>query len=468
MAGVNPAEIIYVNNNTSFSYSLYTEVKEIFARQFYLDGQPIATNQQTGEAYLNANITDSKIHELKLVIALKLGTGSLAEYANYEMYTGEYTFRIKFIPISNKLNIRETTDKNNNLKLEWDKPADYEIEGYSVYKGYNEHGELLATINNSNETYFIDTDYAYGYKHYTISAKIKNSFNLTVQDNIAVSYLNMTENDFETKRISANESSVKWENPNPFPCKYILTYGSNNEKVIIEDGVNEVVIPVGDFPTWSDSFSLYILPVGADINRYEYYSHVSGAYKDKAFSAISFSANLSNNMLHGLNFNSLNNYDISTMKEISSTSHLLSLDTGCKIQVAKDGKVAISDTYGFVHIYKDYLMRNEITQFNPGSYPFKFIGNNKFLVEDKDGFKIYDITTKDIITSKLWQPETSDGNIFIKTNISLDGNYVYVQGFEHSPANPIKDWIELFLSIITRQLYNTRLIKRINLSLSIF
>ena len=259
LAGVNPLELIYISNQSTFTYSLFTNGHDILFLEFFLDGIPIESNQQTGVLYLDRSITDNKIHELKLVIAFKTGTGSLAEYAKYETYAGEYIFKIKMFSFSNNLNIRETINSNNNLKIEWDKPLNYEVTGYKIYKGDN-RGELLASIINPNETYFIDTDYAYGYKPYTIVAEIKNSFNLSVQDHLIVNYSNMTEKDFETRRISKNEISIKWKNPNLFPCKYVLTYGSNKEKIIIEDGVNEVVIPANDFPRWSESFSLYILP----------------------------------------------------------------------------------------------------------------------------------------------------------------------------------------------------------------
>ncbi|GEM_PF-7041571 len=66
LAGVNPHEIIYVYNNSLFSYSLFTDGKDILSRQFYLDGNPIATNQQTGEAFLNYKA----LNKLYIIITL--------------------------------------------------------------------------------------------------------------------------------------------------------------------------------------------------------------------------------------------------------------------------------------------------------------------------------------------------------------------------------------------------------------
>ena len=327
LAGVNPKDIIYVYNNSSFGYTLYTDNKDVLARQFFLDGNPIETNQQTGIAFLNTNITDKEIHELKLVIGVKTGSESLAEYAGLEMYTGEFSFKIKFIPYSDKLNIRETKNSGGNLKLEWDKPTDFEVTEYRIYKGDYPFGELLTSITNPDETSFVDLDYAYGYKSYTIVAKIKNSFNLTVQDNIAVRYWTLSEDDFETYRISTTELQVKWTNTNPFPCKYVLTYGYNGEKMIIDGDRNEVVIPINNFPDFA-SFTLYILPESADIERYKYYSYVYGSFREKEFRGIDFVADTSNKQIQLLDFSSLSSFDATLLQKIGSAEHNLRLHTG--------------------------------------------------------------------------------------------------------------------------------------------
>lgn len=443
LSGVNPFELIYVYNNSTFSYSLYSEVKDIFIRQFFLDGEPITTDQNTGEGYLNIDVIDNEIHELKLVIGLKTGSGSLAEHTNYEMYAGEFIFKIKILPFSDGLNIRETTDNNNNLKIEWDKPLEYEVTGYNVYKGDSEHGELLAKIDNPNKTYFVDTDYAYGYKYYTIVAEIKNSFNLIVKDGIAVYYSNITVEDFEMQRISANEFLIKWENPNPFPCKYVFKHGFN-KKEIAEGGINEVVIDVNYFPLWTDAFTLYILPATADIDRYEFYSNVYGVFHDKIFSSISYNENLKDNLMHGLNFNTLNNFDISTMKEVSVSNHNLNLHTGCKLQISEDGRFAISDSQDYVHIFSDYSLKNEITNLKAENYSFQLINDDKILIEERNGFKIYDITNNNVISSKLWQSKFEDGEVVTKTTISPNGKYVYVICKDYHSSSTNKEWVELY------------------------
>ena len=441
--GLNPTELIYLYNNSPLSYTLNTEGKEVLLLQFFLNGIPIESNQESGTVYLNKEVSYNEIHELKLIIGLKTGTGSLAEYTNYEMYVGEYNFKIKIIPYSNSLNIKQTTNSKNNLKLEWDKPLNYEISGYSIYKGDSMHGVLLAKISNPNETFFVDTDYAYGYRNYTVVAEIKNSYNLSVEDHLSVNFSNIEDKDFETKRISTNEILVKWKNPNPYPSKYVLTYGYDS-KIIIQQGVNEAIIAASDFPTNSESFTLYIVPEEADISLYDHYSYAYGSHSDKNFRAISFSVNHMNRMLHALNFNYLDNYDISTMVKTSSINHNLTLDTGCKVQASNDGRIAIEDQNGFVHVYSDYSLKNKVTKIEAGSYPFRIINNDKLLIEERNGFKLYDITNNNVITSKLWYSDIKYGEIVSKTTISSDGKYVYVLCWEYGSGNYSKQWVELY------------------------
>ena len=444
LAGVNPTELIYIYNQTYFTYSLFTDNRVILARQFYLDGVPIETDQYAEGVHLN--IPDNQIHDLKLVIALRSGTGSLADKEMYEMYTGEFTFKIKAIPYYNdvSLNISQTTDANNNLKLEWDKPSDFEVDTYRIYNGYSTHGELLATITDQNKTYFVDPDYAYGYKSYTIVANVKNSFDIIVENHFYVSYTAMTENHFDINRIALNTTSLKWNNPNPFPCKYVLTYGYEEKEIALKDGANEAIITVGDFPIWSNPFSLYILPQSADIKNYKQYSSVAGNNSDKRFSALSFDYNFKEKKVHGLNFNALNSYDLQKDQVMSPIVHNLFLHTGCRVKVSKDGVLAIEDIEGFLNIYSDYSLQNKIAKTEGGIHPFYFMDNNKLLIEDGYGFRIYDIAKKKVIASKTWKSSETDYSIAVKTATSANGKYMYVICWDSSVSNPAIQRIELY------------------------
>ena len=52
LAGVNPEEIIYVENNSIFYYTLFTDGRDVLIRQLFWDGVPIETNQNSGEGII--------------------------------------------------------------------------------------------------------------------------------------------------------------------------------------------------------------------------------------------------------------------------------------------------------------------------------------------------------------------------------------------------------------------------------
>lgn len=442
LAGVNPEEIIYVYPSTLFYYSLFTQDREVFVRQFYLDGEPIETDQHNGTCNISTDISDTKIHELKLVIALKTNTGSLAENVGLEMYVGEFNFKIKFISHYNELNIKETIDSNNYLKLEWDKPQDCEVWGYEVYHGDVNYGKLLTRITNPDETFFSDTDYAYGYKFYTVVAFVKNSFNITFTGNIYINYENFTEKHFEMQRTALNEAFMQWKNPNPFPSKYVIVFG-NEDKMVIGNGLSEATIPVAIFPSWGSTFKLYIIPESADIEQFESYQYIYVTYRDKELSAIDFKGDPAKNMLYSLSYESMfESYDLTTMKKISSVKTDISIHSGCKLQVTNKGMVAIEGSRSNVHIYSDCTLSKKMNVFNSQYYPFHLVDGNKLLIEERYGFKIYDITTGNIICNKDWQLDKEYGEIIPTTIISHDGKYIFVICRDYTST--YKEWLELY------------------------
>lgn len=123
--------------------------------EVFLDGRDISSGINNGSVYINGGPLDGKEHELKMIVGFKTGTGSLAELAGYEMYVGEYTFKLKFIDSSTNsavLNVRQTVNANNNLKLVWDRPQGFDVVSYEIYS--NEYTpRLLATITHPNQTW---------------------------------------------------------------------------------------------------------------------------------------------------------------------------------------------------------------------------------------------------------------------------------------------------------------------------
>lgn len=445
LAGVNPEEIIFVDNNSAFFYSIFTDERDILHRQFYWDGEPIETNENTGYVFIHVEEIDDNIHELKLVIAYKTGTESLAEHAGLEMYVGEYNFKVKVLDITRNsnddFNLREGIDKNGNLKIEWDKPTEYDVEGYNVYHGDKHWGTLLATIYDPDETFFVDTEYTYGYKNITVEAVVKNSFYLSTFDEINISYTTITKEQFEVERHSKYEFLVRWENPNPFPCKYVLTNDMNNDIIVSENDGEWVNIPARQFPTFSDQFYIYLMPKDADTNNYESYPSIIASFSDKKLSYVDITANKSEGLIHTLNFNSVDTYDVNTMKKVFSAKQSKSINTGSKIHTSEDGKIAYGDRD--VYIFSDYKPEYELSAFSSYNDSYNFIGNDKVITTKYNGFDIYDIKTKTLLASKYWGSDDGEIMPYVNISVSKRGNYIYVQYTENDYlAN--KDWLEVY------------------------
>jgi hypothetical protein len=442
LAGVNTSQTIYLYQNAYFYYTINTGGKKIIAQKFYLDGKELNTNPQDGGTYLSTGIADNQIHDLKLIMGLPTGTGSLAEYAGYEMYVGELNFKVKFVSSPDvNLNIRESVDENNYYKVEWDKPKDYDVECYKVYKGDYMSDNLVATINNPDQSYYVDKDYVYGYKFYTISAILKNGQQVSLTDRFTARHFDITENSFKAERISTSEMKIKWTNPNPYPCKYVLKYGYNDDIKVIE-GTTETTIPVDKFPTWSENFSLYILPANADVTQYQTYPHAYGAFSDSKLNyEMTYGADLANNLLLGLSFNNLFKYNASDFSVESSIKHNLNLHSGCEVKASNKGQVAISDLSNYVHIYSDNTLSKEIFFTNTQGNDFYLDNANHLLIEQYTGFDLYNITSGNKIYTKRWTPENPTKNIIVKTRISANGKYIYALCGEYLPQ---KHWAELY------------------------
>lgn len=465
LAGVNPEEIIYVENNSIFYYTLFTDGRDILLLQLFWDGVPIETNQNSGEGIIYVENIDDNIHELKLVIAFKTGTESLAERSGLEMYAGEYNFKVKVFDNNyDGLNLRQEVNSDGHLKLEWDKPNNFEVEGYNVYHGDKNWGELLATIYDPDETFFVDTDYTYGFKRITVEAVVKNSLYSSTFDEINISYTTITEEQFEVERKSNYEFSVKWKNPNPFPCKYVLTRNLNNDITVYESDGEWVNVPALPFPTFSNQYYIYLLPKDADTSNYESYPNIMASFYDKKLSYIDITVNKSEGLIHTLNFSSVDTYDINTMEIVYSAKQAEVINTGSIIKKTPNGLLSYNMGFGNIHIFSDYKLENKVATFESSEKHYYPLSNNRLLIPEYAGFTIYDINNKDNLLSKTWYKPNGLSTYNPEVNVSPDGNYIYVQCTEHLPSGETNNWIEVYelkdnseLSLLSNQTIENRL-----------
>ena len=82
LAGVREDEVIYIYNNTNLFYSLSTQGKALLQVNLYLDGNSIGSD--ISKIHLSVNQINDEEHDLKVVIVLRSGSGSVADFANLE------------------------------------------------------------------------------------------------------------------------------------------------------------------------------------------------------------------------------------------------------------------------------------------------------------------------------------------------------------------------------------------------
>jgi hypothetical protein len=442
LAGVNPYDTIYAYNYTCFHYSLDAGTREVVAQQFFMDGKEVNTDPINGYACIEAVAADNQVHDLTVNMIIRTGSGSLADYAGYENYLGEFSFKVKVLDDEfEEMNLTPSLDGNNHLKLNWDKPTGYgDISGYEIYSGQ----QLLTTINNPNITSWVDTDYAYGYKDYQVKAKVTNSWDVTVNDAVTAPHTILLQSDLNFERTSFNQLRVKWNNPNPYPCKYVIRYNSGVAPIYVEGGTTEAIIPVGAFPAGYIPLNLYIIPAGAAYESYEKYSYVSGTYSDARLSyGITFEPDIYRNRFLALSFDKVTIYNTTDMSLAGATAHHLDLSTGSELKVDKNGRIAISEGYGKIHVFNDLSLSNKLFTVNPFSLTsFCFSDNGLLLVNAEGGVRLYNVNTGNQVLSKEWENNTDPyATGYLTASISRNGKFIFVIGRQY---NPQKEWADLY------------------------
>ncbi len=442
LAGVNPYDTIYAYNYTCFQYSIDAGAREVVAQQFFVDGKEVNTNPVNGSACIEATNADNQVHDLSVSMLIRSGTGSLADYAGLENYLGEFSFKVKVLDDEfEEMHLRSSVNESKQLKLSWDKPRGYgDISGYEIHS----HNQLLATINDPNTTSWVDEDYAYGYKDYQVKAEVTNSWGVTINEATTASYTTMLPGDIRFERTSVNQMRVKWTNPNPYPCKYVLRFSSGTTPVYAEEGTTEAIIPVGNFPVGLYPFSLYIIPSGAAYEDFEHYSSVSTTFSDARLSyGITLEPDIYRNRFLTLNFDRLAIYDASGMRFSGATVHQLDLSTGSEIKVDKEGRIAISEGLGKIHIFKNSALTEEL--FTASLFPlhsFCFSENDLLLANTGNGFRLYEVNTGNLLLSKEWEQGVDPyATGYLTAAISRDGRYLAVIGRQFTPE---QQWVDLY------------------------
>lgn len=232
LSNIPEGETIYIYANTSLSYTINTNNKQLLNTDFTLDGQRIGSFNNS--IYLYPNTNEGKEQELKVKVECNSNTGSLADKLLLEKYTGEFTYKIKYIKSDLKLIINQEFTNEGYLKLIWSNPdlkqtpiEKYEITYYDVIA----KKEQTFEINNQEENFFIDKDYVYGFREYKIKTFFKDNKIREWTDLYTAQYKELTTDDLNlnlNQKKSTNEYfEFIWSKPNitRMPVsKYVLEY----------------------------------------------------------------------------------------------------------------------------------------------------------------------------------------------------------------------------------------------------
>lgn len=182
LSGANPKEVIYLPKQIYMHYTLNVQNKPLLEHKLYLDEEELTVNKNEGYkffAFINKTQVYDKIQELKLSLVIRTNSGSIADLSGAETYIGDFIYKIKIIETENvNFNITQTLDEGKHLKLEWEKPKNFEVDRYEIYTHSPRPSELRLKIDDPDQTYFVDKDYSSGNQRYEIRVIPKNNIGI--------------------------------------------------------------------------------------------------------------------------------------------------------------------------------------------------------------------------------------------------------------------------------------------------
>lgn len=324
LAGVRPGEPIYIYEDTRLFYTLNISGKKLLKLEATLNGQYLHMMSYPYIVVPKASLSANGENILKLKIQLKTDSGSIADILNAEVYEGEFTFRL--LPVDNEfdLAIRNAQTEEKYLRVEWDKPSfeQLEIAGYEI--AYTDtRGKKQTKLLDASATSFVDKDYVYGYRSYSITMKF-------VEEKISkktyihnISYTPITSDDITMEFKDLESTKISW-NPNKYRCNYYILY-NRNDKVVASALFDEpeVILPAPAFPEESGFYTVVIVPDDMGISEISYNSGgVEKFYQYKApKSPLDMAVqtyDIPNNLLYGRTGNAVKIGNASDLKTLRS------------------------------------------------------------------------------------------------------------------------------------------------------
>lgn len=324
LAGVRPGEPIYIYENTRLYYTLNTSGKNLLKIEATLNGEYLNMTSYSYIVVPKASLINNGENILKLKIQLKTNSGSLADILEAEVYEGEFSFNLQ--PVDNEfdLTVRNTQTNDKYLKLEWDRPSFDQLEIASYEIAFTDTRGKKQTIPlDASATSFVDKDYVYGYRAYSITMKFSGE---KISDKTYIhnmSYTTITSDDVTVEFKDLESTKISWK-PNKYRCKYYILYNRNDQVVASALFDNpEVNLPAPAFPEESGFYTVVIVPEDMDISEVSYSSGgVEKFYNYKApESPLDMAVqayDISNKLFYGINGITVRVGDASDLKILKS------------------------------------------------------------------------------------------------------------------------------------------------------
>lgn len=440
LAGVDPLDIIYVYNNTELTYSLDTQKKQILECKFYMNDVELYSNGKTVK--LTANKQGYYMHDLKLVVQLKSGTGSLADELGVERYLGEFHFKVKFLSTLTSLSIRQSLEDDKYLKIEWDKPQDITISKYEIYEITSENGneKLVATVDPSTR-YYVDKNYTYGFKQYKVKGLVENSPDGAYVGYHTAEYVSMTADDFTTDIINANTIRITCNNSNPYPV-YLKAKNLDSKNVYTaSEGNNYIDIPKDIFPMKRQRFevSLSLDASSNSVAAFDLYC------SDKVLEGQPNDVHIDKyrGEVVGLNFKNYYVYDKNM--NLSRQENLnYQFSSGSLVRVLGNGMLVVQDLSYKLHVFSNNTASVEQCTILCESVENVKVGKEKIITCDKytGVVKIYNASTGNLLLTK----DLGGGALYtrqVSAYISADDRYIAILNHDTS-KDGTNHWYKIY------------------------
>lgn len=432
LAGVNENSLIYIYAPTRFTYDLIPETRKVIEQKYYLDDVLIGGIQDS-VIRITPTEYDNKEHTLRIELKVTSGTGSLAENLGLEQYISTKEFKLQYVPLTFNLDISQGVSDNGHLQIHWDDAVELglEVENYKVYKTdwYNPEMILAATVT---ETFFEDKDYVYGQAQYQIVPKYK--YDRVTHPGSAFYTVTTPAPSTDKIKYTINGDKMRLDltEVTQYPAKFVVKW--NSGKIYnIEQNIAEIDAP--NFPTGTNGYQLYILPITKEFDIYESAFFIPCYAVYPKIQSGKVVADTLRNQIYAISLSNIYKYDAVTMECSSDTIKLDNMKNGIKsLSVFVDGRIAVYDEH-YIHIYKDDKFDNLLNTIQ--------IGNE--LIDHLtpiDEFSLGVITTQNVY---IYNPSTGASTQKIDSlegtsfKISYDGKYIYGVGSDYPSRLTVYD-----------------------------